>query len=132
MDGKLKNKILLVVIVLMIGFLFMALSSNQTAGHIKRDLDQERYKRIVAEENLGKASSKINSLETELSGTRDKIQSAQAILQEGKAETSDLKIQLEHMTKAKEALEKKIEELKNATASEAVPTEPTPAEATTP
>lgn len=132
MDEKLKNKILLVVIVLMIGFLFMALSSNQAVGHIKRDLDQERYKRIVAEESLSKASSKVNSLETELSDTRDKIQSVQAILQEGKNETSDLKVQLERMTKAKEALEKKIEELKNAMVPEVVPAEPKPAEATTP
>ena len=51
MDEKLKNKILLLVIVLMVGFLLMALSSNRAVGHIKRDLDQERYKRIVAEED---------------------------------------------------------------------------------
>ena len=117
MDEKLKNKILLVVIVLMVGFLLMALCSNQSVGHIKRDLDQERYKRMVAEENLSKATAKISALETELSGNRDKIQSVQAILQEGKTETSDLKVQLDHVTKAKEALEKKMEELKSAAAS---------------
>jgi len=121
-DEKLKNKILLLVIVLMVGSLLMALSSNQAVGHIKRDLDQERYKRIVAEENLSKSSAKINGLEIALSATRDKIQSVQTILQEGKSETTDLKVQLERMTKAKEALEKKIEELKNAAASAAVST----------
>jgi len=131
-DEKLKNKILLLVIVLMVGFLLMALSSNRAVGHIKRDLDQERYKRIVAEENLSKSSAKINSLETELSATRDKIQNVQTILQEGKSETTDLKVQLERMTKAKEALDKKIEELKNATAPAAVVEEPKPAAASTP
>lgn len=133
MDEKLKNKILLVVIVLMVGFLLMTLSSNQTLGHMKRDLDQERYKRIVAEENLNKASVKISTLETELSTTRDKIQSIQAILQEGKNETSDLKGQLESVIKAKEALEKKIEQLKNAAAPAAeVPAESKPVPTPTP
>ena len=134
MDEKLKSKILLVVIVLMVSFLLMALSSHQSIGHIKRDLDQERYKRMVAEENLNKASGKISTLETELSNTKDKIQSVQAILQEGKSETSDLKTQLERVTKAKEILEKKIEELKSTAASapavpaqiQAVPTAPAP------
>ena len=131
MDEKLKNKILIAVIVLMVGFLFMAFSSNQAVGHIKRDLDQERYKRIVAEENLSKTSAKISSLEAELAGTRDKIQSVQAILQEGKSETSDLKTQLERMTKAKEALEKRIEELKNAAVpADIVSSEPKPAPVT--
>lgn len=132
MDEKLKNKILLLVIVLMVGFLLMALSSNRAVGHIKRDLDQERYKRILAEENLSKSSAKITGLETELSATRDKIQNVQTILQEGKSETTDLKVQLERMTKAKEALEKKIEELKNATAPAAVVEELKPTEAPTP
>ena len=113
MNEKLKTKMLLLAIVLMVTFLLMALSSNQTVGHIKRDLNQERYKRIVAEENLSKSFAKINALETELSGMRDKIQSVQTILQEGKSEASGLKVQLERMTKAKEAMEKKIEELKN-------------------
>ena len=129
MDERLKNKILIAVMVLMVGFLVMAFSSNQAVGHIKRDLDQERYKRIVAEENLSKSSAKINTLETELASTRDKIQSVQTILQEGKTETSDLKVQLERVTRAKEALEKKIEELKNAAA---VPAESNPAPAPTP
>ncbi len=122
MDEKLKNKILLLVIVLMVGSLLTALSLNQAVGHIKRDLDQERYKRIVAEENLSKSFLKINNLEKEFSSARDRIQSVQTILQEGKSETTDLKVQLERMTKAKEALEKKIEELKNAAASAAVST----------
>ena len=133
MDEKLKNKILISVIVLMVGFLLMALTSNQAVGHIKRDLDQERYKRIVAEENLSKASAKVNSLEMELSSTRDKIQSVQVILQEGKTVTTDLKVQLERMTKTKEALEKKIEELRNAEApADAVSAESKPVSASTP
>ena len=133
MDEKLKNKILISVIVLMVGFLLMALTSNQAVGHIKRDLDQERYKRIVAEENLSKASAKVNSLEMELSSTRDKIQSVQVILQEGKTVTTDLKVQLERMTKNKEALEKKIEELRNAEApADAVSAESKPVSAPTP
>ena len=118
MKDKVKDKILVVSIILMIGAILMTLSSNQVTSKFHQELDQERYKRLVAEENLSKAATKISSLESELSGTREKIQSVQAILQEGKAQANDLKSQLDSVVSAKATLEKKIEELKKDQAAQ--------------
>ena len=119
MKEKMRDKILVVAVILIVGFCLMALSSNQTVARIKSDLDRERYKRMVAEENFNKMTLKANSLEAELTGARDKIQTAQTILEEGKIQTSDLKSQLESVSRTKEALEKKVEELSQATALQA-------------
>ncbi len=121
--NHLQSKILIISVILVIGSAVMAMSSNQTAGKIKQELEQERYKRMVAEEGLTKTQSRISSLESELTTAKDKIQSVQAILATGKEENSDLKTELENVSKAKMALEKKIEELKNTqvAAAAAVP-----------
>ena len=132
MDEKIKTKILIGVIVLMLGFLVMAVISNQTVGRVKQDLDQERFKRMTAEENLNKANMKIGALESELMSTQDKIQSVQTILRQGKSETTDLKTQLESMTKTKETLEKKIDELKTTAMIAPTPESPAPNPAPTP
>ena len=116
MKDKIRDKILVVSLILLIGTCVMTLSSNQISGRMQEALNQERYKRITAEENFNKAASKINSLENELAGTRDKIQSVQTILEEGKQTNADLESHLASVTKAKEALEKKIDELKTQVA----------------
>ena len=116
MKDKIRDKILVVSLILLIGTCVMTLISNQITGRMQEALNQERYKRITAEENFNKAASKINSLENELAGTRDKIQSVQTILEEGKQTNADLESHLASVTKAKEALEKKIDELKTQVA----------------
>ncbi len=132
MNEKLKNKILVVVVVLMAGFCLMAFSSNQTVAHIKEELNQERYKRMVAEENLNKVTLRAGTLEADLNNAREKLQSIQTIIQEGKLQTLDLKTQLESVIKAKEVLEKKIEELKGAAAAVEAKAASVPAPAPTP
>ena len=132
MSKELKNKILIVVVVLMAGFCLMALSSNQTVAHTKEELNQERYKRMVTEENLNKAALRLGTLESDLNSAREKLQTIQAIAQEGKSQASDLKVQLESVTKAKEALEKKMEELKSAAAVAEANPAPTSVSAPTP
>jgi len=131
-NEKLKNKILVVVVVLMAGFCLMAFSSNQTVAHIKEELNQERYKRMVAEENLNKVTLRAGTLEADLNNAREKLQSIQTIIQEGKLQTLDLKTQLESVIKAKEVLEKKIEELKGAAAAVEAKAASVPAPAPTP
>ena len=109
--NQLQSKLLVIAVILVIGASLMAMSSNQTAGKIKQELEQERYNRMVAEEGLSKTQSKINALESELTTAKDKIQTVQAILATGQEEASDLKSQLDSATRAKASLEKKIEEL---------------------
>ena len=117
MKDKIRDKILVVSLILLIGTCVMTLISNQITGRMQEALNQERYKRITAEENFNKAASKINSLENELAGVRDKIQSVQTILEEGKQTNADLESHLESVTKAKETLENKIDELQSQVAA---------------
>lgn len=107
-----KDTVLVVSIILMIGCCAMAISSNQTAGRVQQDLEQERYQRIVAEENLYQANMKLTSSEVELTAARTKIETIQNILKEGKDQSSDLKVQLDSLTRTRQDLEKKIEDLK--------------------
>ena len=123
MNDKLKDKALVVIFILMIGSCLMALSSNQISGRMRQDLDRERYLRIVAEENLNKAGSKISSLEAESSAFKDKIQGIQAVLEEGQEKNSDLRTQLESISKTKSALERKIEALQKRIAEAQEPVE---------
>ena len=121
MKEKANQKILVVAVVLMIIVGLMAINANKTLAKLQQNLDRERYQRMVAEENLNKAMTKVNALESQLTSTHDKIQSVQAILEEGQKTTSDLRSQLDSVTKTKEVLEKKIEELKAASASQKSP-----------
>ena len=121
MKEKSKQKILVVAIILMAMAGLMTINSKRTLGKLQQDLDRERYQRLVAEENFHKAATKINSLESELAAIRDKIQSAQVILEEGQKTNADLQSQLEAITKAKETLEKRMEELKTASSSKGSP-----------
>jgi chromosome segregation ATPase len=121
MKDKANQKILVVAIVLMVISGLMAINSNKTLAKLQQNLDRERYQRMVAEENLNKAITRMNSMASELASTRNKIQSVQAILEEGQKNNSDLRSQLESTINAKEALEKKIEELKSAVSSKVPP-----------
>ena len=116
MKDSIKNQILAVSIILTIGACFMAISSTNSASKVQEGLDLERYNRMVAEEKLEKANSKMISLQTELDNTKSKIQSIQAVLDQGKSTTSELKSQLDSVTKLKDSLERKMSELKNAQA----------------
>ena len=115
-NERVKNQILIVAFALLIACFIMTTTANKSAGQSRQELDQERYQRFNAEQNLSEANKRINSLESEIAGLRDRIQSVQTILDEGKNQTSDLKSQLDNMTKTKETLEKKIGELQSVSA----------------
>lgn len=121
---SMKNKILVVSVVLTIGACLMAISSTNRASRVQQGLDQERYNRMIAEEKLEKANAKLSSLQTELDTAKSKIQGIQAVLDQGKSTTADLKAQLESVTKLKESLERKMLEIKNAQAMPAIEAKP--------
>ena len=105
MKERMNDKILIVVSVLLLGCLVIIGMSSQTTGKFQQELELERYKRITAEENISKLNVKIANLQSELSASKNKIQSVQAVLQDGQSESSDLKSQLEGMSKAKESFD---------------------------
>lgn len=89
----------------------LAVYFNQNASRHQEDLTQERYLRMVTEENLEKANSKINSLEDQIAKIKNKNSNVEKLLEQKAADNLDLKAKLEKTSTIKEALEGKIKEL---------------------
>ncbi len=105
--------IILAVILVVLSF-GLAVHYNQNALTVRRDLDRERYSRIVAEENLDKASVRMKSLETEIAKLQQKYQSTEKFLAETKELSVDLERQLRQLTQTRTSLETKVTELERA------------------
>ena len=100
----------------------MAIRSGSIVNNAQKDLNQERYSRMVAEESLEKANNRINSLEVELVRTQNKIKGIEGLIKETKDINEDLKNQLEKSSRINEELDKKIKELQQSPIpSEAIP-----------
>jgi len=106
-----KTAIYAVIIIVMFGSCFVAINANNNAVALRRTLEQERYARISAEENLDKANRAIRALNAQLSETQVKINNIQTIIDQGQYKNEDLKTQLNDMTQLKSTLEKKIDDL---------------------
>ncbi len=89
----------------------LAISASITTGKINRNLDQERYEKLLAQEQLQQANSRVKTLEAEVTDSRNKIESILKILNEGKSTTSNLESQLDNLTKENELLKQQIEQL---------------------
>lgn len=105
--------IILAVILVVLSF-GLAVHYNQNALTVRRDLDRERYSRIVAEENLDKASVRMKSLETEIAKLQKKSQSTEKSLGEIKESSADLERQLDQLIQTRTSLETKVTELERA------------------
>ena len=108
-----KNKLLPLIYVLTAICLVLTVVSNQRTKAVYQSLNEERYKRIVVEENLQQAFLKVKSLESQLSQSQEKLQNVDLILNQGKSENTDLKIQLQQLTKLKESLERSIADIRD-------------------
>ena len=99
---------------------FLVCHYYQNASNARKDLDQERYNKIIAEENLEKASTRVNSLETELSRTKSKIESIEKLLEQTKSINNDLKSQIDNISQTKVNLEDKIQKMEQITTNATV------------
>ncbi|MBF0385426.1 MAG: hypothetical protein HQL27_06095 [Candidatus Omnitrophica bacterium] len=113
-----------VVIILLIGILVvssfvLAFSSNKKATGASEELNQERYLRMVAEEGLVSAKTKIGSLESEMERAKGKTQSLERLIEQKDIVLEDLKGRVNKAEKAKDELEKKVKELEAALSSNA-------------
>ena len=84
---------------------------NQNAFHAQADLNQERYARMTAEENLEKTTSKIASLEAEVERVQNKMKSTERLMTQTAAANEDMKARLEKAARIKDELEGKLKEL---------------------
>ena len=101
---------------------FLAFHYSQNAGHAAQELNQERYLRMVSEENLQKANKRIASLESDLEKIQNKIKSFERLIEQNTAINNDLKTRLENASQVKDELEQKLKELKQVSGVPATPT----------
>lgn len=103
----------IVVLIVVCGGLVIRYSRD--AGYVRDELDRERYKRMVSEENLQNANTQISSLEAELKRSQKKVESIETVLERTKAINVDLKARLDKAAEIQVSLDKKIAELQQMT-----------------
>lgn len=80
-------------------------------NNISRNLETERYSRLVAEEKVISSVSKIQQLQDELGENETKLEKIQELLTEQKDLNKDLEDQFQKLNKAKSQLEQEIQTL---------------------
>ena len=101
------------VIVLLVLSCGLAIHYSQDASYAQEQLNSERYKRLVFEEDLQKAKIQVSSLTTELKKAQNKVGQIEGVLEKTKAINEDLKARLDKAAEIKVNRDKKIEELQN-------------------
>lgn len=76
----------------------------------QKELIQERYLRMVAEEEWDKSQNRLGSLESELERTHNKIKNAERQLQETRSINDELKNLLEKASQANQDLEHSLDQ----------------------
>jgi len=121
-----KNKALVLGVFLLFISLLIFVFSGKTVDKSKKELNQERYSRMVAEESLEKAMSKLRAIESEAANTKEKVQSTQVVLNEERAKISGLQSELEKMAVLNEKLQKQLNEALTASDQAQQPPAQTP------
>lgn len=97
---------------------FLVYEYNKKASTARDSLNQERYLRMVAEENVEKSNSRISSLESELARSQKKIKTVEKLVEQTQVVNKNLESQLDKVLELKGSLESKIKELEQVTVTE--------------
>ncbi len=89
----------------------LAVSANVTTSKMHQNLEKERYKRIVAEEQLQKAQATIKAMGAELKAAQAKIGSIEEILNLGASAKKDLEAKLKNVETEKQQMSTQIQQL---------------------
>lgn len=103
------------VIVLLVLSCGLAVRYSRDANYAYEELNAERYTRMLAEEDLQKANTRLSTLEAELKRAQDKAGQMEEILEKTKAVNEDLKARLDKAAEIKESLDKRIADLQQMT-----------------
>ena len=99
------------VVVMLVLSCGLAIRYSRDASYAQEQLNSERYKRLVSEEDLQKTKIQIISLKAELKKAQDKVGWIEGVLEKIKAVNEDLKARLDKTAEIKTNLDKKIAEL---------------------
>ncbi len=105
-----KNQILVISAVLAVGCLVIAVLFSQKVGKVSKDLELERYNRMMTEEKLEKATAKMKSLENDSTNMQNQSQGLQVVLEKERQANDKLRSELEKTSKLKDVLEKELKE----------------------
>jgi predicted RNase H-like nuclease (RuvC/YqgF family) len=95
----------------------MVVRFSQVAKTAQQALDEERYLKLTAEEQLENVKNKVGSLESDLTRAQSKVSSLEKVLDETKSYNSDLKTRLDKASEIKTDLEQKLEELEQVSST---------------
>jgi len=104
-----KDIILVVILLIMIGLFVLVVRFGEKADKASKNLEEERYSRMVAEETLQKNAAKLTTLNSQLKDEQDKMAKIEDILDQEKSVNTDLKKQYDELAQAKADLEAKLQ-----------------------
>ncbi len=125
-----KDLILVILGLLVAGLAAFLLRTIEKEHKAVRNLQEERYSRMVAEERLQKNAAKIATLEAQIKSASDKMAKIQDIVEQEKGVNADLKKQYAKLAEVKEEMESKLKAVVQQAAEAQAPAavaEPAPA-----
>jgi uncharacterized protein YoxC len=126
-----RDIILVISILVSVGLLVVVVNIAQKADKAGKNLEEERYSRMVAEETLQKNNAKLTTYQEELKEDQGKMAKIADVLEQEKGVNSDLKKRYDELAASKANLEAKLTALQEKPAAKAQPAvQPTPPTAT--
>ena len=104
-----KDIVLVISLLLAVGSSVMLVRFAQKADKTGKNLEEERYSRMVAEETLQKNDAKLTTLQELLKEDQDKMAKIEDVLDQEKNVNLDLKKQYDALTETKANLENKLQ-----------------------
>src|SRR5580698_10293155 len=96
-----KDVFLVISILAAVGLSVVVVRFAEKADKAGKNLEEERYSRMVAEETLQKNDAKLTTLQEALKEDQDKVSKIENILDQEKGVNADLKKQYDQLTKLK-------------------------------
>jgi septal ring factor EnvC (AmiA/AmiB activator) len=91
----------------------LAVSANVTTSKMHQSLQQERYRRLSAEDQLQKAQITIKNMNEELVTSRAKMEGIEKILNQGRTDSQQLEAQLQGVNQEKQALQQQLQQMQD-------------------
>ena len=104
-----KDIVLVISLLLAVGSSVMLVRFAQKADKTGKNLEEERYSRMVAEETLQKNDAKLATLQEAVQENQSKMAKIEDVLDQEKTVNADLKKQYDELAKAKADLENKLQ-----------------------
>ena len=103
-----KDVLLVIRLLIMAGAVSVAVFSIEKQHKLLKNLEEEKYSRMVAEDSSQKSAAKLATLENQMKSTQEKMAKLKDILDQEKEFNQDLKDQYEKLVRAKVDLELKL------------------------